>query len=67
MGTNTTNAPGGTQTTTVNGPNAGPATFVPAPANSSAAGQPLQIATDGTYLFVCVAANQWKRLTLEVY
>jgi len=38
-----------------------------APATSNSAGTPLQIQgleTDGQYLYVCIGANQWKRIPL---
>ena len=38
-----------------------------APATSAAAGTPLQIQgleTDGTYLYVCIGTNSWKRIPL---
>lgn len=38
-----------------------------APATSTSAGTKGQIATDGTYLYVCYATNQWKRVTLDAF
>lgn len=67
MGTNTTTENGVTKTLTVTGPNAGPAIFAPAPATSASAGQPGQVATDGAYFYVCVAANSWKRAALSAF
>lgn len=67
MGTNTYTENGVTKTQTVAGPNAGPAIFVPAPASSSDTGAPNQIATDGTYFYVCIAADSWKRITLNAF
>jgi len=43
------------------------ATMVPVPATSSAAGVVGQIAQDGTYLYVCTAANTWKRAALTTF
>lgn len=67
MGTNTETVNGVTKTSTITGPNAGPATFVPAPATSTSSGQPLQIAQDGSFLYVCIAADSWKRITLDAF
>ena len=38
-----------------------------APTSSTAAGTAGQIATDGTYLYVCVATNTWKRTALSSF
>jgi hypothetical protein len=38
-----------------------------APANSSAAGSPGQLAWDGTYLYICVAANTWQRVATAAF
>jgi hypothetical protein len=38
-----------------------------APANSSAAGSAGQIQWDSSYLYVCVAANTWKRIALSSF
>lgn len=37
------------------------------PVNSSAPGKVGTYSFDATYLYVCVGANQWKRITLEGY
>jgi len=37
------------------------------PATNTAAGYPGMLATDGTYLYLCIAANQWKRVALSVF
>jgi hypothetical protein len=42
-------------------------TMVAAPATSSATGVVGQIAQDGTYLYVCTAANTWKRVALTTF
>lgn len=39
--------------------------FVPAPASSGAAGTAGQIAYDSDYLYVCVAANTWRRVPIS--
>jgi hypothetical protein len=39
----------------------------PAPASAASAGSAGQIATDGTYLYVCVANNSWKRAALNAF
>jgi hypothetical protein len=38
-----------------------------APTSSSAAGTTGQLAADSTYLYVCVAPNTWKRITLTAF
>lgn len=67
MGTNTQTETGVTKTLTVNGPNSGPVLMVPPPATSTSAGQPLQIAQDTNFLYVCIAANQWKRINMDTF
>lgn len=39
--------------------------FVPVPASSSAAGTAGQMAYDGSYLYLCVAANTWRRTAID--
>jgi hypothetical protein len=39
-------------------------TFVPVPATSSSAGYPGQISADANYIYICTAANVWKRIAL---
>jgi len=67
MGTNTTTENGVGKTLTVIGPNAGPVLMVAAPATSTSSGAPNMIATDGTYLYVCIAADSWKRVALAAF
>lgn len=38
-----------------------------APATSSSAGTPNQIAQDGNFLYVCIAKNTWKRVALSAF
>jgi hypothetical protein len=38
--------------------------MVQVPASATAPGSPGQLAHDGTYLYVCTAANTWKRVEL---
>lgn len=51
--------------TNVNTP--GPVTWAAVPASSSAAGTPGMVARDTVYIYICVALNTWKRITLEAY
>ena len=37
------------------------------PANASASGTPGQVAYDSNYVYICVAANTWKRAALETW
>lgn len=39
--------------------------WVPVPASSSSAGTPGQLAYNGSYLFVCVATNTWRRVAIN--
>lgn len=39
--------------------------WVSFPASSSASGTPGQIAYNGSYLAVCVAANTWRRVAID--
>ena len=39
--------------------------WVTVPASSSAAGTPGQMAYDGSYLYVCVATNTWRRTAID--
>lgn len=41
--------------------------YVSAPATSSSTGTAGQIASNGTYLYVCVAANSWRRVLMETF
>lgn len=41
------------------------ATITAPPATSTSGGTPGQIAYDSTYLYICIATNSWKRITLE--
>ncbi len=43
----------------------GPVVWVAAPASSSSAGTAGQIAFDSSYLYVCVAANTWRRTPID--
>lgn len=43
------------------------AIVVSAPATSSSAAKPGQIATDGTYLYIATGTNQWKRIALATF
>jgi hypothetical protein len=38
-----------------------------APATSTSAGIPNQLAQDGNFLYVCVAKNSWKRVALSAF
>lgn len=38
-----------------------------APSSSSSSGIPGTLATDGNYLFICTAANTWKRISLGAF
>lgn len=38
-----------------------------APTSSTAAGTTGQLAADATYLYVCIAPNSWKRITLSSF
>jgi len=38
-----------------------------APASASAPGEPGQIAFDSDYIYVCVAANTWKRVAIATW
>lgn len=40
-------------------------TWVTVPASSSAAGSPGNIAYDGSYFYVCVAVNTWRRTPID--
>jgi len=44
-----------------------PAEIVGVPGSSSANGVAGQIAYDSTYLYICVASNSWKRITLDTF
>ena len=44
-----------------------PASTVPPPATSTSAGIAGQIAYDATFLYICVAANTWKRVPLGAF
>ena len=39
--------------------------FTPPPENSSSPGEPISIAADSNYLYVCTQQNLWKRLDLN--
>lgn len=39
--------------------------FVAVPASATAAGNPGDIAIDSTHLYVCVASNTWRRVSLS--
>lgn len=41
--------------------------FASAPAKSASPGTVGQMATDGTYFYICVATNVWKRVLLTVF
>ena len=43
------------------------AVTVPVPASATAAGQPGQIAQDGSYLYICTALNTWKRVAIATF
>lgn len=42
-------------------------TFVTAPASASADGVKGQMACDGSYIYVCTAANTWKRVAIATW
>ncbi len=44
-----------------------PANSSNAPSSSSAQGSFGQMATDGTFLYVCVGSSQWKRVALSAF
>ena len=41
--------------------------IVPVPQSAAAAGQPGQIAFDSQNLYVCIAANKWRRTAWEIF
>ena len=41
--------------------------FVAAPASASASGEPGQIAYDGSYIYVCTAADTWRRASIATW
>lgn len=41
--------------------------FVGVPASSSSNGTANQVAIDSTHLYVCVATNTWRRVTLSTF
>jgi hypothetical protein len=53
------------QTMTISG-NA-PVTVVPVPPTSSSTGAPNNIAYNTTHLYICIASNSWKRITLDSF
>jgi hypothetical protein len=40
---------------------------VTAPARVNSPGTPGQVATDGTYLYICVATNSWRRVAVAAF
>lgn len=43
------------------------ARFVAAPATATTVGVEGQLATDGSFLYVCIARNSWKRVALSSF
>lgn len=54
-------------TTELGGGGGGGSGYVAAPSNSTDTGTEGNYATDGNYLFVCIATNTWKRIALNTY
>lgn len=67
MGTNTTTENGVGKSLTVTGPNAGPALMVATPATSTSPGAIGHVAQDGSFFYVCIATDSWKRIALVAF
>ena len=42
-------------------------TYVAAPASATASGQEGHLATDASYIYICTAANTWKRAAISTW
>lgn len=42
-------------------------TYVAAPASATASGQVGHLATDASYIYICTAANTWKRAAISTW
>lgn len=58
---------GGTPVVTLAGAFRKMPVIVPAPATATDPGQPGMLASDGSYLYVCTAANTWRRVAIAVW
>lgn len=67
MGTNYTTETGVGKSLTVTGPNAGPVLMVATPATSTSPGVVGHVAQDGSFLYVCIADDSWKRIALSAF